>query len=74
MSLKIVRYRNYGKRLWSDPNFVDPLTGKRDECTNDFYFSFFELNNGKVISVMFVENLRSNKLTSTQFDCHYTED
>jgi hypothetical protein len=73
MSLKIIRYRNYGKRMWSDPEFVSTLTGKRNKCTNDFYWSFFELNNGKVISLNFVENLRNSKLTSTDVFCNYTE-
>ena len=74
MSLKIVRYMNYGKRMWSDPDFISTIDGKRDECTNNFYFSFFELNNGKIIDVMFTENLKRNKLTSTDFGCYYTLD
>jgi hypothetical protein len=74
MSLKINRYLNYGKKMWSDPDFTSTIDGKRDEYTNNFYYSFFELNNGKIIYIMYTENLKSNKLTSSDFECYYTDD
>ena len=67
MSLKIIKYKNYGKRMWSNPNF-----GERDEFSNNFFWTFFELNNGKTLSLMFVENLTNNKITSKDLSCHYT--
>lgn len=60
--------------MWSDPDFISTINVDRDEYTNNFYFSFFELNNGKIIGVMFTENLKRNKLTSTEFGCYYSVD
>ena len=67
MILKIIKYKNYGMKMWSDPNF-----GERDEFSNNFFWTFFELNNGKTLSLMFIENLTNNKITSTDLSCHYT--
>ena len=72
MSLKIIRYRNYGRTMGSDPNFISSITKKRDKNTNEFFWIFFELNNGKIISMHFVENLKNNKLNSTDMFCNYT--
>ena len=37
MSLKIIRYKNYGKKMWSDPNFEE-----RDAFSNNFFWTFFD--------------------------------
>ena len=58
--------------MGSDPNFISSITKKKDEYTNEFFWIFFELNNGKIISMHFVENLKNNKLNSTDMFCNYT--
>ena len=67
MNLKIIRYKNHGMKMCSDSDFRE-----RDEFSNNFFWTFFELNNGKTLSLMFVENLTNNKITSTDLSCHYT--
>ena len=61
MSLKVIRYKNYGHIMSS----------KDRECK--FYFSFYELNNGKIISlevfqtydiIQYFFNYTRTKLTS----------
>ena len=58
--------------MGSDPNFISSITKKKDEHTNEFFWTFFELNNGKTLSLMFVENLTNHKISSTDLSCHYT--
>ena len=71
MNLHIVRYINYGKRIWSDPNFFAGKNGKRDKFSNNFYFTLFEINNGKIIEIIFIENLLSGKILSTELNTYY---
>jgi hypothetical protein len=59
MSLKVVRHKNYGKTDSSVPD-----GGIHD---NYFYWSFYELNNGKIISLNFTENLTNGKLSSVDY-------
>lgn len=72
MSLKIVRYMNYGHTMGSDPYFGSEIEGEKSKYSNEFYWSFFELSNGKIISLHFVENLQFDKLTSTDMFLNYT--
>jgi len=73
MGLEINRYRNYGKKMWSDPNFNCSIDGKRSEYSDDMYFSFFELNNGKVIYIFFIQYFKNKKPNGTEIDCYYTD-
>jgi len=65
MILKVLRYKNYGK---TDSSFPD-----QDIYCNHFYWSFYELNNGKIISLHFVENLTNGKLSSSDYFFGYTK-
>ena len=71
MKLSIIRYLNYGTKFWSGPLSLDesgPIhTGKE-------FFSFFELNNEKVIYVCFTQNFIDKKPTTTEIDFQYAED
>lgn len=42
-----------------------------DDWKHQFYWSFHELNNGKVIVLNHTENLVNGKLIDNQFDCTY---
>ena len=53
MSLRIVRYRNYGKAMQAEPN-------KNNIITHNFYWCFFELSNGAIIDVHYTENYDDN--------------
>jgi|TARA_B110000091_G_scaffold8206_1_gene7953 predicted Fe-Mo cluster-binding NifX family protein len=44
MKLKVIRYKNYGCQMESED----------DE--DQFYFSFYELNNGEIIELTLIEN------------------
>ena len=55
MSLKVIRYKNYG-----------PIMSSEDgECK--FYYSFYELNNGKIISLEVFQTSHT-----IQYSFHYT--
>ena len=60
MILKVIRYKNYG------------CTMEREEdetpYNNKFYWCFFELNNGEIIDLHFIENLKNGKVTSIDYD------
>ena len=59
MTLKITRFKNYGNTISSIPD---------GGCySNKFYWSFYELNNGKLIDLHFVENLTNGKLSSSDY-------
>ena len=62
---------NCGTKFWSGP--VSP---NESECihTSEEYFSFFELNNEKVIYVCFTQNFIDKKPTRTELDFQYAED
>ena len=53
MSLRIVRYRNYGMAMKAEPN-------KNNIITHNFYWCFFELSNGAIIDVHYTENYDDN--------------
>lgn len=67
MSLKVIRYKNYGAIMSSEDG----------ECK--FYYSFYELNNGKIISLQVFQtsditqyffNYTRTKLTSGEIRCY----
>ena len=53
MSLRIVRYRNYGMAMQAEPN-------KNNIITHNFYWCFFELSNRAIIDVHYTENYDEN--------------
>ena len=53
MSLKVVRYKNYGCMIESEEN--------EDPYDNRFFWSFYELNNGKIIAEGKSEEILKNK-------------
>ena len=61
MNLKVIKYKNYGCQM----------TSEDDE--DQFYFSFYELNNGEIIELTLIENFKDNKLNATQFEFSYTK-
>lgn len=61
MTLKVIRYKNYGCTM----------TSEDDE--DKFYFSFYELNNGKIIELMFFQNFKDDNLNVTQYEFSYTK-
>ena len=61
MTLNVIRYKNYGCQMTSE-----------DE-EDQFYSSFYELNNGEIIELMMIENFKDNKLNSTQYEFSYTK-
>ena len=71
MSLDIIRYMNCGTKFWSGPLSPDE---SRPTHTGEEYFSFFELNNEKVIYICFTQNFVDKKPTTTEIDFQYAED
>ena len=65
MELKVLRSHDYGNVLNSDRN---------SNYYHKFYFSFFELNNGSLISVMKIENFKTHKLIHTELQYNYVND
>lgn len=65
MSLKVIRYKHYGCTI--DGGYETP------DVKDLFYWSFFELNNEKVISLLFTETFKNNKQIHFDLSCHYTE-
>jgi hypothetical protein len=49
VGLKIIRYRNYGKAMEAIPN-------ENNIIQNNFYWCFFELNNGSILDLNLTEN------------------
>lgn len=71
MKLSIIRYMNCGTKFWSGPISPDesePL------YTDEESFSFFELNNEKVIYISFTQYFKDKKPTRTELDFQYAED
>ena len=71
MKLSIIRYMNCGTKFWSGPLSNDESGPIH---TGEEYFSFFELNNEKVIYVCFTQNFIDKKPTTTEIDFQYAED
>ena len=63
MNLKVIRYKNYGRTMSSMPD--------EHIYDNNFFFSFYELNNGEIIVLNYVENLTNNKVTSNSYEFSY---
>ena len=71
MSLDIIRYMNCGTKFWSGPVSLDESGPTH---TSEEYFSFFELNNEKVIYVCFTQYFKDKKPTTTEIDFQYAEE
>ena len=63
MILKVIKYKNYGCTMSSMPD--------EHIYDNNFFFSFYELNNGEIIVLNYVENLTNNKVTSNSYEFSY---
>ena len=61
MTLKVIRYKNYGCQI----------TSEDDE--DKFYSSFYELNNGEIIELLLIEYFKDDKLNETQYEFSYTK-
>tara|TARA_R110000782_G_scaffold222420_2_gene309424 strand:+ start:68 stop:481 length:414 start_codon:yes stop_codon:yes gene_type:complete len=61
MTLKVIRYKNYGCQMASE-----------DE-EDQFHYSFYELNNGKIIELHLHENFQEGKLDFTDYSFSYTK-
>tara|TARA_B100001029_G_C14889851_1_gene354773 strand:+ start:69 stop:497 length:429 start_codon:yes stop_codon:yes gene_type:complete len=63
MNLKVIKYKNYGCTMESE----------EDETPygNKFFWSFFELNNGKIIVLNYIENLKNNRVISNSYEFSY---
>jgi len=72
MSLAIIRYMNCGTKFRGEtqnfPGESKPIH------TDEEYFSFFELNNEKVIYICFIQDFIDKKPTTTEIDFQYAED
>ena len=62
MKLKVIRYKNYGCTMESEKN--------DSQHDHKFYYSFYELNSGKIFDLDYTENLTNGKVNST--DLHVT--
>lgn len=65
MTLKVIRYKNYGCTINSGK-------GESVYFTN-FYWSFYELNNGEIIDLNLEENLTNEKVTSIHYHFDYSK-
>lgn len=65
MTLKVIRYKNFG--------FTMTGRGDPDTWEDKFHFSFYELNNGKIIELHLHENFQNGKLDFTDYSFSYTK-
>lgn len=63
MKLSVVKYKNYGCTMTSGDD--------TDDYEHKFYWSFYELNNGKVIVLNHTEYWENDKLVDNEFDYTY---
>ena len=63
MKLKVIKYKNYGCTMTGGED--------TDDWKHMFYWSFYELNNGKVIVLNDTEYWENDKLIENDFDCTY---
>ena len=63
MKLKVIRYKNYGCTMTGGED--------ADDWEDMFYWSFYELNNGKVIVLNNIEYWENDKLIENDFSCSY---
>ena len=61
MTLKVIRYKNYGCQIKSEDN------------EDQFYFSFYELNNGEIIELTLIQSFKDDNLNVTQYEFSYTK-
>ena len=59
MKLKVIRYKNYGCTMTGG--------GSPDNWEDKFYFSFYELNNGKIIELDLFQSFKDDELTLSQY-------
>ena len=66
MQLNIIKYKHYGCTM---------VGGEEDDSKikDKFYWSFFELNNGKIISLNNNVSYRENKIIHSEILCNYTQ-
>ena len=60
MSLRVIRYKNYGCTMTSE------------DYEDKFYFSFYELSNGKIIELMLFQN-DNEGVSIDQYEFSYTK-
>ena len=65
MTLKVIRYKNYGCTMTGG--------GSPDNWEDKFYFSFYELNNGKIIELDLFQSFKDDELTLSQYDFSNTK-
>jgi len=65
MKLDVVRYRNYGCTFSGDDEAA--------EFQNKFYWSFFELNNGEVYVLHFIELWKNKKQIEHEIQISYAD-
>ena len=66
MKLKVVKYKNYGQTMTAPAD-------NESEWENKFYWSFYELSNGNIINLQYIENWENNKFVDADFDDSYTK-
>lgn len=64
MNLNIIKYKHHGYTINGDE--------KTQNIKDLFYWSFFELSNRKVISLLLTETFKDNMLIHSDLNCHYT--
>ena len=65
MTLKVIRYKNYGCTLTGG--------GSPDNWEDKFYFSFYELNNGNIIELDLFQSFKNDVLILSQYDFSNTK-
>ena len=60
MTLKVIRYKNYGCQMTSEDD------------KDKFYFSFFELNNGEIIELLLFQ-VDNEGIIMNQYEFSYTK-
>ena len=66
MILKVVKYKQYGLTFGDSKE-------EKSRFTNEFYWSFIELSNGKILSINNDIVIESDKIIHSGISCHYTE-
>jgi len=66
MKLKVIRYKNYGCTMTGG--------GSPDNWEDKFYFSFYELNNGKIIELDLYQSFKDDELNFSQYDFSNTKE
>ena len=61
MTLKVISYKNFGCTMISEDD------------THKFFFSFYELNSGKIIGLNLIETFFDGKLDFLQYEFSYTK-